>query len=185
MKSARGVEYLPIVGSGPNIEYAVEGRPWHGSGAFAGTRIVTPDYFATMGIPLLQGRGLDLHDDSTEVALINPTMAAAGWPGEDPVGKRFRLNPLGGVYWIRVVGVVGDVKHFGLDGKKWPEAYFAERQRDWANLSLVVRTSTDPLATVPAIRTVVRGMDLPLFPSPKCRAWRVSSPNRWRRGSYR
>jgi len=161
VRSAAGAEFLPIEGSGPNIEFAVEGRPFSGSGAFVGNRIVTPGYFETMGIARIRGRSFDFHDDSTtpEVAVINETMASTCWPGEDAVGKRFRLNPRGNSAWIAVVGVVRDVKHFGLDGKRWPEAYFPQRQRDWPSLSLVVRTSADPLATMPEIRAVIRGVD--------------------------
>jgi len=159
VRSAAAANYLPIYGIGPSIEYAVEGSPWKGSGAFVGTRNVAPGYFETMGIPLLKGRTLDLHDDSkgTRLAVINETMASAGWPGEDAVGKRFKLNPSINRDWTTVVGVAGNVKHFGLDGKKWPEAYFPEL--GWGTMSLVVRTSADPLALVPAIRAIVRGMD--------------------------
>jgi putative ABC transport system permease protein len=161
VRSAAAAEYLPIEGAGPNIEYAVEGRPWNGAGDFVGTRVVMPGYFETMGIPVLRGRTLDLHDDSSkpEVAAINETMASACWPGEDPVGKRFRLNPHGSFEWIRVVGVVRDVKHFGLAGKRWPEAFFPERQRGWPSMRLVVRTAADPLAIMPAIRAAMRGID--------------------------
>ena len=161
VRNVAGAEELPIEGAGANIEFAVEGRPWSGEGAYVGTRIVTPDYFDAMGIALLQGRALDLHDEppKPEVAVINETMASLCWPGEDPVGKHFRLNPRGNSPWITVVGVVHDVKHFGLDGKKWPEAYFAERQRNWPSLRLILRTAADPQAILPAVRTVIRGMD--------------------------
>ena len=161
VRTVAGAENLPIEGAGPNIEFAVEGRPWSGEGAYVGTRIVTPDYFEAMGIPLLKGRALDLHDEppKPEVAVVNETMASLCWPGEDPVGKRFRLNPRGNSPWMTVVGVVHDVKHFGLDGKKWPEAYFPERQRNWPSLRVIVRTAADPLAVLPAVRAIVRGMD--------------------------
>ncbi|MGA2144369.1 MAG: ABC transporter permease [Bryobacteraceae bacterium] len=161
VRSAAGAEFLPIEGAGPNVEFAAEGHPWVGSDAYVGTRIVTPGYFETMGISLVRGRTLDFHDDSTkpEVAVINETMAAICWPGQDPVGKRFSLNPRGGFEWIRVVGVVHDVKHFGLAGKRWPEAFFPERQRGWPSMRLVVRTTADPLAIMPAIRAAIRGMD--------------------------
>jgi putative ABC transport system permease protein len=160
-RSAAGAEVLPIEGKGANIEFAVEGRPWSGSGAFVGTRIVTPGYFETMGIPLLKGRGLDIQDDSKapDVAVINETMASTCWPGEDPIGGRFRLNPRGNSPWITVIGVVHDVKHFGLDGKKWPEAYYPQRQTGWPSMRLVVRTAADPIALLPAIRDVIRGID--------------------------
>jgi len=161
VRVAAGTEFLPIEGFGTNNEFAVEGRPWGELGAFVGTRIITPGYFDTMGTSLLRGRDLDLRDDLTrpEVAVINETMAAACWPGEDAVGKRFRLNPRTKSDWITVIGVVHDVKHFGLDGKKWPEAFFPERQRAWASMRLVVRTMADPLAILPAIRSVTRGLD--------------------------
>jgi putative ABC transport system permease protein len=161
VRSAAAAEVLPIEGKGASIEFAVEGRPWNGSGAFVGNRIVTPGYFETMGIPLLEGRTLDAHDDrnAPDVAVINETMAFTCWPGENPVGKRFRQNPRGNSPWITVVGVVHDVKHFGLEGKKWPEAYYPQRQTGWPSMRLIVRTAADPLGLLPAVRDVIRGID--------------------------
>ncbi len=171
VRAAGGADYLPIEGAGPSIEFAVEGRPWNGAGAFVGQRIVTPGYFDAMGMSLAGGRGLEAHDDSTkpEVAVVNDAMSTACWPGEDAIGKRFRLNPRGNSSWITVVGVVHDVKHFGLDGKKWPEAFFPERQRTWASLRVVVRTVADPQALLPAARDVIRGMD-PAVPVAEARS---------------
>ena len=161
VRAAAGAQYLPITGYGPNNEFAVEGRPEREVGPFVGTRIITPGYFDTMGISLLRGRDLDLHDEAArpEVAVINESMAAGSWPGEDPVGRRFRLNPRDQSPWITVVGVVHDVKHFGLEGKRWPEAFLPERQRAWPDMRLVVRTAADPLAMLPAVRSVIRGID--------------------------
>jgi len=170
-RSVATVEFLPIEGSGVNNEFAVEGRPPAGYGAFVGVRIVSPGYFQAMGIPLVSGRALDPHDNAAAppVALINQTMASASWPGENPVGKRFKLNPRGESPWIRVVGVVHDVKHFGLDGKRWPEAYFPQRQRPYANMRLVVRTSADPMRLAPAVRGVIQRMD-PNVPAAELRS---------------
>ena len=161
VRSAGGAQFLPIEGGGANIEFAVEGKPRGPAGTFVGTRIVTAGYFETMGIPLIKGRLLNMHDDSKvpEVAVINETMASSYWPGEDPVGKRFRLNPRGNSAWITVVGVAGNVKHFGLDGKMWPEAFFSQRQRGWPSMRMVVRTSTDPSAIAASVRSMVRELD--------------------------
>jgi len=156
-----GSELLPLDGGGANVEFAVEGHPFNGLGEFVGTRIVTPGYFQAMGIPLLRGRVFEAHDDqnAAEVAVINHTMAITYWPGDDPVGKRFKLNPRYDSPWITVVGVVHNTKHFALDGKNWPEAFFPQRQRGWPTMRLVVRTSGDPLGLIPAIRTVISSMD--------------------------
>ena len=79
-------------------------------------RVATPSYFATMGIPLRAGRYFDEHDDANPAAvlLINETMARKFWPGESAVGKRLKLSSTPErAPWITVVGVVGDVRHFG------------------------------------------------------------------------
>jgi putative ABC transport system permease protein len=100
-------------------------------------RVVTPDYFQTMGIRLVSGRFLTRQDDNTAplVALINQTAAERYWPGENPLGHRVEINR----QWWEVVGVVGDVKSQGLDRDTSPEAYFSWAQSPWRGGTMVVR----------------------------------------------
>jgi putative ABC transport system permease protein len=121
---------------------------------------VTPDYFRTIRIPLLSGRDVS-ETDTPEVplvAVINETMAHRFWPNRDAVGKRFK-HSAPDAKWITVIGVVGDVREFGLAEPAIPEAYYPESQQTYSELILVVRTANDPQAQVAAIRNAVHGLD--------------------------
>ena len=85
-------------------------------------RLVSAGYFATMGIPLVRGRVFDDHDDGTgrAVVAINQTAQRRYWPNTDPIGTRIRL---GDGEWMTIVGIVGDVRHGGLDAELEPEAF--------------------------------------------------------------
>jgi putative ABC transport system permease protein len=172
VSAAAGSE-LPLEG-GNNGPVYVEGQPipkYEGSSPPVGDCNVTPGFFHTLHIPLLQGRDFTLADTkgSTRVAIINRTMARRFWPNQDPVGKRFSLHSpshgYGHANWMTVVGVVGDVREFGLERPPIPEAYFLEYQAAVPALALVVRTATPPLSQVTAVRGAVRTLDknLPVY----------------------
>ena len=89
-------------------------------------RPASPGYFKAMGIRLVQGRFLEERDDAGDghLAVVNETFARTFWPGvDDPVGRRFR-NPSPQAPWMTVVGVAGDVKHYGLERPMRPGIYF-------------------------------------------------------------
>jgi putative ABC transport system permease protein len=97
--------------------FTVEGQvlPENEMAPAAAIRVATPDYFKTLGIPLLSGRVFAATDDekALQVAIVNRSLARRFWKDADPVGKRITFDK--GEHWITVVGVVGDVKEFGLD----------------------------------------------------------------------
>ncbi len=103
-----------------------------------------PDYFETIRQPVLAGRDFNAHDDSKalNVGIINQTMAHHRWPTEDPIGKRVTFD--GGKAWIKIVGVVGDTKTYGLNRSTGDEMYMPIDQAGFGG-NLVVRTSLDPL----------------------------------------
>jgi predicted permease len=119
-------------------------------------RVVTPDYFQTMGIRLIRGRPLTSQDDraAPRVALINQTAAQRYWPGQNPLGHRVEVNR----QWWEVIGVVGDVKGQGLDRDANPEVYFSWAQSPWSGGTLVVR-ATNVSSLAPAIRSKVQELD--------------------------
>jgi putative ABC transport system permease protein len=160
--SAGAASELPLDG-GSNGTIVIEGQPapkdiW--SSPLVESCTVTPNYFRTMRIPLLSGR--DVADTDTPeqplVAVINETMARRFWPHQDAVGRRFKhSNP--DAKWITVIGVVGDVREFGLAEPAIPEAYYPESQETYPELILVVRAANDPQAQVPAIRHALHDLD--------------------------
>ena len=129
---------------------------------------VTPDYFRVMGIPLLRGRTFTEQDarDGPQVAIINENMARRFWPDEDPVGKRFKYGgPESEAPWNTIVGVVGDMRRTGYDAPVRYETFRPYTQRAVGQMTVVVRTTREPLTLAPSVREVVRSIDpeLPVF----------------------
>ena len=160
--SAGAASELPLDG-GSNGAVVIEGQPapkdvW--SSPLVELCIVSPNYFRTMRIPLLSGRDVAETDtpDTPPVAVINETMAHRFWPHQDAVGRRFKHNDPD-AKWVTVIGVVGDVREFGLAEPAIPEAYYPESQRVYSDLVLVARAANDPQGQVPAIRNALHGLD--------------------------
>jgi putative ABC transport system permease protein len=127
---------------------------------------VSADYLKTMGIPLLRGRPITDGDDerAMPVVVVNETMAKQYWPGEDAVGKRFKLgDPQDDIPWITIVGIAGDVRQMGVDEPVKAEMYLPYGQiKEFAFYSprdLVIRTSIDPLKMVAAARNEIHQVD--------------------------
>src|ERR1700730_11062523 len=132
----------------------------------ANHRQVSADYLRTMGIPLRRGRYLNDGDNelTMPVAVINETMARQYWPGEEAIGKRFKIgDPDEDIPWKTIVGVVGDVRQMGLEEPIKAEMYLPYQQikdQPWfAPRDLVLRTSVDPLTVVSAVRSEIRAVD--------------------------
>src|SRR5215813_1701666 len=149
---------LPESGKYAHTWVQVEGRTYRpGEEPMPDVFRVSTDYFRAMSIPLLNGRFFSDQDDENHppVALINETMARKLWPGEDPIRKRMgRGNTM-----LTVVGVVGDVYQYGLDSEKTMQLYIPYAVEPQGGVTLVLRSSTDPLRLVSAIRSEVRAID--------------------------
>ena len=163
-RSAAAIDNLPMEG-GSEQPIAVEGRPVE---VFAlqrnvSVREITSNYFRTMGIPLLAGRDIEAADgarrDAPAVAVISQTMARLFWPGENVLGKRFRISFTPDVVRT-VVGVVGDIKERGLDTLE-PVAmlYLPVREQDPGSLTLVIRGETPVQRLTPAITGLLAKFD--------------------------
>lgn len=156
-----GVSLLPF-GSGISWgEVGIEDLPpdRQGAGAVvAEFRVATSDYFRTMGIPLLRGRFFDERDtpDVPSVAIIDETFAERYFPDVDPIGKRISdwRNE-----WAEVVGVVGSVRHYGLEGDLRITRYYPYSQLPWPAMFVTVRTVGDPEAFAPDAAAAVHGLD--------------------------
>ncbi|HXV64849.1 MAG TPA: ABC transporter permease [Vicinamibacteria bacterium] len=150
--------------------FTVEGRPVppHQTPPLAEQLLVSPRYFETLGIPTREGRDFDLGDrpDSTQVAIVNETLARRFFPGGDAIGRRIQLGePRPDGQWNTIVGVVADVKYDGLDAGPAPTVYVSYFQEPWwRDMYLTVKTSGDPLAVAPVLRSTVAALDSTLAP---------------------
>jgi putative ABC transport system permease protein len=170
VEHAASIHPLPLADANLIFPISVEGRPAAkpGEEQTAQGRFVSPDYFQTMRIPHLKGRLFSARDglDSPLVAIVNRTLEARLWPGQDPIGQRVTFgNPTSpDAQWIQVVGVVGDVRSEELGHEPGMEIYFPQLQSPIAIATLVVRTGGDPESLVVPIRDVMRQIDstLPL-----------------------
>ena len=128
----------------------------------ATTDSISPNYFQTMGVPLIRGRFFDQHDgrDTLPVVLINETMARRFWPNEDAVGKRFKFgDPDPKTPWLTVVGVVGDMRRQGMDKQARSETFLPIAQEPSRGLTLVIHTASDPAKAADVVRNQVRALD--------------------------
>jgi putative ABC transport system permease protein len=154
------ISHLPMSGQENRTGIAVEGyEPSSGEPTRAHHRIVSPGYFETMQIPLLEGRLFNERDTprGTPVLLVNQTMAKKYWRGQSPIGRRVRLG--GTEVWREVVGVVGDVKHWGLANQVNPEMYLPAEQTPTGFMNVVVRSSRGLTAVAAAMRAQLQALD--------------------------
>jgi predicted permease len=157
------IHLVPLAGGNWNPSLAIEGRPLSEGAAprEVDWRLVTPGYFRTMRIPLVAGRLFEDGDgvEAPPVALVNQALARRYFPGEDPIGKRVRTFFEGRDNFVTIVGVVGDTRDQALTGDPRPQIYrsFFQRPQGW--MSLLVRTSGDPTALVPSVRSLVQALD--------------------------
>jgi putative ABC transport system permease protein len=158
---------MPMRG-GYVLAVAIQGRPAPrpGEELSANHRVVSPDYFRTLGIPLLRGRAFDERDTekSAMVAVIDEAFARRHFPNEDPIGKGLDIgNGTEGFY--EIVGIVGSVRYSALDAEAAPTMYVPFRQDVFSSMWVLVQTAGDPARLSAAARQVVRDVDrgLPAF----------------------
>jgi putative ABC transport system permease protein len=164
VQAAGAVYPLPLSGAEDGIGFSIEGRPPTNPDQprSAGPRSVGADYFKALQIQVKRGRVFTDSDgrDAPPVLVINEAMAREYWPNEDPVGKRISLDSRDGrPVWREIVGVVGDIRHLGLDRGLRPEIYFPFTQFGFAPQTLVVRANAERQSLIAAIRSEVQKMD--------------------------
>ena len=155
------VQSLPIRGDYV-LSFSIQGRPpaRPGEEASANYRSASPNYFRAMGIPVLQGRSFSERDTETalKVAVVDQAFVDRHFPDEDPIGRGIDIgNGTDGFY--EIVGVVGDVRHAGLDSDPTPTMYVPFRQDMFGGMWVVASTDGDPAALAPAARQVIRELD--------------------------
>jgi len=153
----------PLGDSSTNGDFDIEGRPaWPaGKAPTAEYEVVTPSYFAALGIRIRQGRSFREEDreDATPVALVNESMARRFWPGATPIGKRIRVDWGTDHAWREIVGIVADVRGRRLDAPPQQEIYFPFRQHPVSGLSLVLASVLPGESLVKPVQTALWSID--------------------------
>ncbi len=153
----------PLVSFGLNFSFAIEGRAADTSDkqeAFYSA--ISPDYFRTMGVPLLAGRDFTGRDnkDAPSVAIINETMRRRYFVGEDPIGQHIKIKHyMSEPVSHEIVGVARDTKQMNVSDEVGIEMYAPHLQYPWLSTALVVRTKADPLSIVPSVQRAVSMVD--------------------------
>jgi predicted permease len=163
VESAGAINFLPLSGNLGAVRFSIEGRPYPkpGEETLADDRVITEGYFRSMGIGLLRGREFTWQDrqGSTQVAIINETMAHRFWPNEDPVGKRVNIGDQKEPNWYEIVGIVSDVNSFGPAEEIHSDFYRAYAQAPYPFFSFTIRASSDPMSLAAAVREAVWSVD--------------------------
>ena len=169
--SAGAVRDLPLTRSWRRDGFEIRGpHPRQGS---ANYNAISPDYFYTMGIPLLSGRELRAADSASSppVGVINRSMAQKYWPDENPIGKTIIAQRVAEISTpkgfsvefkpqeLEIVGIVGDIRQLGLDAPPDPELFMPYTQWPSGEMALVLRTASQPSSLVPAVKKEIWRVD--------------------------
>lgn len=165
VRAVGGITWRPMGDVGMMGNFAVEGASAFPKGYSVDKTLVTPGYFATMGMRLLRGRAFVASDDKSApgVVIVSQSIARRIWPGQDAVGKRVAMNSQNPApdEWLTVVGVVDDVVQDGSMGKR-STMYFPYQQNDWSfilsHMTYVLRSDAGP-SIAPAMRAALREVD--------------------------
>jgi putative ABC transport system permease protein len=165
--------HLPLSGANAGRALTIEGRvAGPDDGASAAYRLTCPGFFATLGIPILEGRDFT-HADTTRgnpVTIVNRATAELYWPGSTPIGKRLKLGGIDNDQpWRVVVGVVENARHFGLDADIRREFYVPYAQSAWPVMTVVAKTAGEPMLWQSALREVMTRVD-PQLPVARMRS---------------
>ena len=146
--SASAAAHLPLRGNAGR-GFSIEGRPEPGpdeDGPGGAYTVTCPSYFRTLGVPIKKGREFTREDrlGSPGVVVINEALARRYWPEEDPIGRRIRIGKKGVADWLTIVGVVGNVRHWGLAQDTQPQLFRPYTQAAWPFMRVVVKTVAAP-----------------------------------------
>ena len=161
--------HIPLSGAYIPSRIVIPGRvPQPGQDESVLFRTVSAEYFRTMEIPVRRGRPFDERDmaPAAHVALVNEALARRDWPQADPVGHQITLfksaqgqADFGQPFSVEVIGVIGNVRHIGLDQDPAPEVYIPYPVNLWGHIGLIVKTTADPRRMIRALRRAVLAVD--------------------------
>ncbi|MGH7338185.1 MAG: ABC transporter permease, partial [Myxococcota bacterium] len=160
VRAAGAVNVTPLCQCNQTSSFQIEGAPPFpsGEGPDVGWRVVTPGYFAALGVPLREGRAFDAADNAAgrPVAIVNETLARRYFP-DGAVGRRLLLTP--DTPPVEIVGVLSDLRHDGPARLPQPELYIPAAQIPAREMNLVVRTTSSPAGMLPTLRAEVQRLD--------------------------
>jgi putative ABC transport system permease protein len=164
VEAASGNAFPPFTGLGAATGFTVVGRPIPAASSDrdeVDVRVVEPDYFRTMRIPLLKGRFFNEREETEEshVVIISDTMARLEWPNQDPIGQQVVIDMKDTNVPSTIVGVVGDVKDAGLDGPQRSMSYWPYPELPYPFMTLVIRTKSEPMRLARAVEQQVLALD--------------------------
>jgi putative ABC transport system permease protein len=148
--------------TGPSTWLTIEGRPRPtGEPPEVNYRTASPDYFRALEVPVIAGRTFTREDTPTSLVtvVINRTLAERFFSDRDPIGQRIRIGPNPKAAWRTIVGVVGDMRQSGPEAPARPELYLPIAQDTHADLTLAIRTQSEPMALAATLRDVVHSID--------------------------
>jgi len=174
VRAAGAVSNLPLATGLGDLNFEIEGRPVPDDerSPHADWQVATPGYREAIGLGLVRGRWLRPgdHESAPGVVVISESAAQRYWPDEDPIGQRFRLGGGAGPGWVRIMGIVRDVRHDGLVEPPNPQMYLSHAQfRFWGSgapvrsLTVVLRAERNPASLAAPLAQAVRDLD-PLLP---------------------
>ncbi len=163
VQSVAGTDFLPLNLGNQQTVVALEGKPAEPNVGVFETDFasVTPDYFGTLQLPLRQGRPIDATDraNSPRVAVINETLAARLWPGENPIGKRFKFGSVEDGDVTEVIGVAANASYRSIGETGIPMVYVPLVQSGGRSLTLLVRTAPGMASPTRALRAALHRID--------------------------
>jgi putative ABC transport system permease protein len=164
--SASAISRIPLTVNDQSTFYLLEGQTNdQARGQVALSRVVSRDYFATVGARLREGRFFDASDRKSEspVAIVNESFATRNYPGRSAIGARFQFGRWGNkAYWYTIAGVVKEIRERGVAEELQPAIYRVHEQADQSGdlpSGIVVRTSVDPASIVGAVRQAIWSVD--------------------------
>ncbi len=165
VEAAAFTSILPLSGTNSDSSFQIEGRDPIAEKVYPDEEIrgITPEYFSVLKVPLLQGRFFTEGDqfDGPGAVIVNQSFAKKWFPNQEVVGKRITFSDTRkpDVKWLTIVGMVGDMRHRGLDLDPKPEYYLAHNQTPYRSMILAVRSTQDPRSLTSAIRREISRLD--------------------------
>ena len=157
-----GNVFAPFSGPGAGTNFEIVGRTAPtGEKTVTDVRVVAADYFATLGIPVIQGRSFSREEQAQKrgVVIINEALARKHFAGRNPIGEKIVINMRRPVVTSEIVGVVGDIRHESLDKPAREMVYWPHSELPIGMMTVLVRTQQDPLQLAPSLQREVWALD--------------------------